>query len=589
MGKADALSRRADHGDGSADNQNITLLTPEFFAVRALEGLEVVGEERQLFRDIRKETKSNDLEDVVLKAVKSLKSTRGRSIHSSEWAETDGLLYFRGKIYVPPGSDLRTKIVSLNHDSWIAGHPGRWKTLEMVSRNYWWPRMSKFIGLYTSTCDKCLRTKAIRRPPVGHLEPLPVPEFRWHTMSVDFIVELPDSGGYDAIMVVVDSLSKRAHFIPTTTTVTSEGSARLYLNNVWKLHGLPHRVVSDRGPQFVSKFTKEVYRLLGIELASSTSYHPQSDGQTERVNQELEQYLRLFTSERQDDWSDLLALAEFSYNNHIHSSTQQTPFMLDTGQHPQMGFEPHEQSSKWETANEFTERMKSTLEEARSALAKAKEEMARYYDQRRTPAPEFKPGDMVYLDASDISTTRPSKQLDNRRLGLYEVEKRVGRNDYRLILPPAFGRTHPTFHVVKLTPAPKDPILGWQQPPPPPPELVDGEPQWEVDEILDSRIVRRKLRYLIKWKGYGRDEDSWEPESDVNAPELVEKFHREHPEAPREIPEVPVRAKRKKRRVRVLSAPGATDLIGGNIGSNTSDTSDSELEQVATEGESSIA
>jgi len=110
-----------------------------------------------------------------------------------------------------------------------------------------------------------------------------------------------------------------------------------------------------------------------------------------------------------------------------------------------------------------------------------------------------------------------------------------------------------------------------------------------VDEILDSRIVRRKLRYLIKWKGYGRDEDSWEPESDVNAPELVEKFHREHPEAPREIPEVPVRAKRKKRRVRVLSAPGATDLIGGNIGSNTSDTSDSELEQVATEGESSIA
>ena len=175
-------------------------------------------------------------------------------------------------------------------------------------------------------------------------------------MSVDFIVELPDSGEYDTIMVVVDSLSKCAHFIPTTTTVTSEGSTQLYLNHVWKLYGLPHCVVSDQGLQFVSKLTKEVYHLLGIELASSTSYHPQSDGQTEWVNQELEQYLCLFTSKRQDNWSDLLVLVEFSYNNHIHSSTQQTPFMIDTGQHLQMGFEPHEQSSKWETANKFTER-----------------------------------------------------------------------------------------------------------------------------------------------------------------------------------------------------------------------------------------
>jgi len=142
-------------------------------------------------------------------------------------------------------------------------------------------------------------------------------------------------GRYDSIMVAVDSAGKCSHFVETVTTVTAAGAANLYLRNIWKLHGLPRKVVSDCGPQFVAAFMKELYRLLGIEAATSTAYHPQTDGQTERVNQELEQYLRLFVGERQDDWYTLLPLAEFSYNNHVHSSTQQTPFLLDTGRHPQ--------------------------------------------------------------------------------------------------------------------------------------------------------------------------------------------------------------------------------------------------------------
>ena len=224
-------------------------------------------------------------------------------------------------------------------------------------------------------------TKAQCRLPVGELQPLVIPEECWDTISIDFISELPESGGYDAIMVAVDSVGKRSHFTKTVTTVTAAGATNLYMRNIWKLHGLPHKVVSDRGPQFVAAFMKELYWLLGIEAVSSTAYHSQTDGQTKRVNQELEQYLRIFVREWQDDWYSLFPLAEFTYNNHVHSSTQQTPFLLDTGQHPRMGFEPHQPPSRVEAVNEFTDRMKSTLEEAKSALAKAKDDMAKYYNQ----------------------------------------------------------------------------------------------------------------------------------------------------------------------------------------------------------------
>ena len=296
--------------------------------------------QQELLKLIWRETKSSDLEDAVGKVVKALKTLSAKSLRSSEWSEVDRVLNFQGKIYVLLTANIRRKIVALNHDSWIAGHLGRWKTLELVNRNYWWPQMSRYIGQYTAACDLCLWTKAHRWLPTGHLQLLLTPVTWWHTISVNFIVKLPESDGYDAIMVVVDSLTKHAHFLPVNTVITAEGSARQFRDRVWKLHGLPTIIVSDRGPQFTAKFTAEVYWLLGIKAAKTTTYHLQADGQTEWVNQELEQYLHLFVSERQDDWVDLLPMAEFQYNNHIHSSTQQTPFFLKSGQHLRMGFEP---------------------------------------------------------------------------------------------------------------------------------------------------------------------------------------------------------------------------------------------------------
>ena len=221
---------------------------------------------------------------------------------------------FRGKIYVPDVKDLRRQIIAQHHDTWIAGHPGHWKTLELVTCNYWWPHMSRYIVEYTKTCDLCLQTKVQRQPPIGELHPLQVPKAHWDTLSVDFIVELPEAHGFNAVMNVVNSVSKHAHFIPTNTTITAAGATHLFLHHVWKLHGLPQIVVLDRGVQFVHEFTCELYRLLGICITASTAYHPQTDHQTEHVNQELEQYLCLFMNERQDDWDDLLPMAEFQYN-----------------------------------------------------------------------------------------------------------------------------------------------------------------------------------------------------------------------------------------------------------------------------------
>jgi hypothetical protein len=251
--------------------------------------------------------------------------------------------------------------------------------------------MSRYIGQYTRTCDICLWTKIQQRCPIGELHPLPIPENRWDALSVDFISELLDAHGHDVIMNVVDSVRKQAHFITTNTTITALGVACLFLQNVWKLHGLLCSIVSDRGPQFIAEFTRELYRLLGIMLSTTMAYHPQADRQTERVNQELEQYLQVFVNERQDDWDELLPMVEFQYNNHVHSGTQQTPFYLDSGQHPRMGFEPAQPASRLETVNEFTDRMHSALAEAKAALAKAQEDMTRSYNQRREPAPGMPP------------------------------------------------------------------------------------------------------------------------------------------------------------------------------------------------------
>jgi len=206
--------------------------------------------------------------------------------------------------------------------------------------------------------------------PAGKLRPNQVPERPWQHISVDFITKLLVLKGHDSILVVCDRFSKMSHFVATTEKMTAEGLAKLFRDSVWKLHRLPESVISDRGPQFAAGMTKKLNKMLGIETKLSTAYHPETDGQTERTNQELEQYLRMYVNHRQNNWAEWLATAEFAFNNKVHAATKMSLFQVNYGREPRMSFDIRKKG-KNEKAEKFVKEMKERHEEARVALVKS--------------------------------------------------------------------------------------------------------------------------------------------------------------------------------------------------------------------------
>src|SRR5258705_6950474 len=249
------------------------------------------------------------------------------------------------------------------------------------------------------------------------------------------IRELPDSKGYNAVLVVVDCLSKQIHAIPTVTYLDSTGVARLFLEHVWHHHGLLEEVISDCRPAFVSNFSHKLAALLGVKITPSTSYHPQTDGQTECVNQEIEAYLQVFVSHRQDNWANWLPLAEFAYNNKVHAATCQTPFELDAGQHPHLGVEPTRMSTV-EAADTFARRLDHAQEEAKAALKWAADNMKWYYDWNCQTVPEYKVRDKAWLSLQNYSSNHPMKKLDHKLAGPFTITKVISPTTIKLCLSP---------------------------------------------------------------------------------------------------------------------------------------------------------
>jgi len=216
-------------------------------------------------------------------------------------------------------------------------------------------------------CDSCQRNKNHTEQLTGKLMPNSIPEKPWMHISADFITKLPLAQGYDSILVVVNQLTKIVHFIPTTEKTSVEGLAKLFRDNVWKLHSLLESIISDKGPQFTAGLMRELNRMLGIKSKLSTAFYPQTNGQIERVNQELEQYLRMFIDHRQEQWSDWLGMAKFTYNNKVYSSTKVLPFKANYRQDPRMGFEMR-RKGKYKGAEKFVTKMKEIQKKAKAAV-----------------------------------------------------------------------------------------------------------------------------------------------------------------------------------------------------------------------------
>lgn len=442
----------------------------------------------------------------------------------SDYFIEDNLLYFVHKhgvrLYVPDAHNLRETLIAEHHDLPLAGHFGRDKTLSALQRRFWWPDMKKLIRDYIASCPICQKTKASNQLPSGLLQPLEIPARPWQSISMDFIVQLPrTSQGFDAIMVVVDRFSKYAIFVPTHTAATAETTAALFYRNVVCTHGIPASIISDRDPKFVSQFWSALWQLFGTKLKMSTAYHPQTDGQTERVNRVLEETLRAFCMLEPTSWDEHLPNAAFAYNNATHASTGYSPYFLNTGRHPALPSTFLTTTSEDVPVNvdEFVRRQAVLHQKTIQAIKQAQTRYKQLADRKRQDV-VFQPGELVLLSAAHVSLDgdNPPK-LRPKYVGPFEIIKRVGAVAYTLDMP-SFFRGHTTFHVSLLKKWNKtDGKFPLRQEAGDPPPLFydkDGQPFYSVERIIAKRGSGSNLQYRVKWQN--SKTLTWEPVINVS-------------------------------------------------------------------------
>ena len=450
---------------------------------------------------------------------------------------SDNLLWYKSdRLYVPP--PLRLAILQTHHDNPYAGHTGWKKLYSTLNRYYYWPNMEIDCQAYCRSCDACQRNKSLTQKPHGKLQPLPIPEHKFQWWTFDFITHLPESNGYDSITVFVERLLKYVVIIPSKSTDTSEDIANSLQKHIFTNFGTPQYLVTDRDPRFTSHHWKDFVSKYNIDHRLSTAYHPETDGQTERTNRTLEQFLRMYIDYDQANWSELLPYAQFALNNAPSATTRHTPFFLAYGCHPRtpgMKLDSNHQQTPTD--------MEISIQQAKKFIRIAQETQSRYYDQKHKPI-EFSVGDKVLLRIGHLqipsNVLRRSRKLQERFIGPFTILKCIGKNAYKLELPKHLSRLHPVFSVAYLRPY-IDPRENFPERPideRPPPELVDNYYEYEVESILDSRqITRFKQRltlYLVKWKGFPLSEATWEPAEHLDsASETLKAYFASHPTSKR--------------------------------------------------------
>ncbi|QRW20751.1 Retrotransposable element Tf2 protein [Rhizoctonia solani] len=494
-GKPDALSRRSDYIDSPQEPE--IMLPAEVFANTLEEELEIVT---KIQNKLKEYPSLKPIIQFLTEDADNAPPSIQKAYQDYDWEED--LLWYCGKLVVLDSESLKEQLLREFHNSPLAGHPGQQRTLELVSRNYWWPGMKSSAKEWVECCPICQANQQDHALVIA-LKPLEVPPFPFHTILYDFITGFPKSQGHNAILVVIDLFSKFGHFFPTSKKVTAKGLANLFVNHVWKLHGLPVKTVSDRGTTFTGKFLRALYQRLGIKPAFSSAYHPELDGQTERVNQLIEFYLRSYVAADHLDWATWLPLAEYAYNNAKHAATGKTPFELIYRRNPVMNLSNI--PANVPEANLVADTLACEWKEAESTLRMTKEKMA----GTRGVILEYSIGEKVWLDAKNVEICSNSNKLDPKQLGPFKVTKKISSHAYRLELPDTL-KIHNVFYVgllSKVHKSPSQPLLEH-----PPPETIEGEEEYEVEQIINSKRQQGKWFYLIKWKGYGPEDNSWEPE-----------------------------------------------------------------------------
>jgi hypothetical protein len=498
--RADALSRRPDYNQGQEDNQNITVLPEQVFA-RAMEVLPDLTSQEE--------------------------STLKPWIDPHQLKQHQGTWYKDGRQVVTGDIEAKRHIIQSHHDSPVHGHPGISKTIQLTKRLYWWPKMRQEIMEYVKGCAECQQHKVNNRPTKAPLHPIypKLEAMPFETVALDFIVKLPISQGFDSILTITDQgCTKAAIFIPCNEDITAEETAALYIKHVFAHFGLPTKVISDQDPRFMSKFMQAACKVTGVKHVPSTAYHPRTDGQSERSNQWLETAIRFITDQKQKNWAPYLPIAQFAHNNWPSDTMRKSPFFL------LMGFNPR---ADWIHATSPIPRVTLCLEQlqearvqARNAMIKAQQSWVKHRD-----TPKYKEGDPVWLEGKNLRINQPTAKLVPRQHGPFKVIQVMSTVNYQLELPTQWS-IHPVFHTDLLTPY-KETIMHSPNFTRPAPELIDGEEEYSVEKILDSRRFsrRRRLQYLVKWEGYLDSDNMWVDKDDVFAEDKVREFKSSNPAA----------------------------------------------------------
>lgn len=518
-GKPDSLSRRPDYVKNNED------LLPESILDKKNVQQSFIGISSDFIDKIIEYTKNDETANDIHSYFSPHNANQGYFYKPfrkmNKFKIKNGMILYGNLIYIP--EKLRLAVLTRYHEKPAAGHLGIRRTEELIYRNFWWPKMHQDIVSFVNSCEQCARNKVSRHKRYDLLRPLEIPDRPWRSIEIDFLCGLPESKKHTVIMVVVDRFSKMIHLIPFKEIPTAEQTAKAFMENIFKLHGLPTDIYTDRGSQFTSALWMEIMEKLRITIKIATTDHHETVGQVERCNSFVEQYLRCYSRAFfHDDWVNWLHLAEFVYNNSIHESTKETPFFINYGFHPPMDevflFQGSESNFK------YIKNVGDHFLHVKDVLLRSRDLYKRAADKKRMIAPTLEEGQKVWIHAPPGFSSTESAKLAPRKYGPYKVLEVLNNGNYKIdISKSPFPKHYPIFHISEL-----EPYV-------PTPESFKNRTKFkektaEIVEILDFRTNYKENQYEYKVRFKHRTHPNWVPapfiENDPRYQELLIQFNK---------------------------------------------------------------